>query len=53
MEIGAVVGMAGWFLKVSGGQVKTCPADLQITAMTGHHNERWKSAPWSEWLVGF
>jgi hypothetical protein len=26
MKISAVVGMAGWFLKVSGGQVKTCPA---------------------------
>ncbi len=30
MKIGAVVGKAVWFLKVSGGQVKTCPADFHI-----------------------
>jgi hypothetical protein len=30
MKIGFVVGMTGWFLKVSGGQVKTSPADFHI-----------------------
>jgi hypothetical protein len=40
MKISAVVAMAGWFLKVSGGQVKTSPADFHITPMTGCHNEQ-------------
>jgi hypothetical protein len=39
-EKSAVVGKAGWFLKVSGGQVKTCPADVHKNPMTGRHNER-------------
>jgi hypothetical protein len=30
MKISAVVGEAGRFLKVSGGQVITCPADFHI-----------------------
>jgi hypothetical protein len=30
MKIRAVVGKAGWFLKVSGGQVETSPADFNI-----------------------
>ncbi|MCB2218264.1 hypothetical protein [Desulfofustis glycolicus] len=30
MKISAVAGRSGWFLKVSGGQVKTCPADFHM-----------------------